>query len=67
MTDTQIKCFFALARQLNYTKAARLLGISQSTLSTHITSLEKSMDLRLFVETGVPYHFPRRVRSCWKR
>ena len=49
MTDTQIKCFFALARQLNYTKAARLLGISQSTPSTHITSLEKSMDLRLFV------------------
>lgn len=49
MTDMQIRCFLALAEYLNYTKAARILGISQSTLSTHIIALEKSIKLRLFI------------------
>lgn len=49
MTDTQIKCFLALADNLNYTKTAQIMGISQSTLSAHIAALEKSMNHALFV------------------
>ena len=49
MTDTQKKCFFALAEYLNYTRAAQSLNISQSTLSTNIAALEKSLGLCLFI------------------
>ena len=43
MTDIQVKCFLALAEHLNFTQAARDLCISQSTLSMHISALEKKI------------------------
>lgn len=49
MTDTQIQCFLTLAENLNYTKTAQLIGISQSTLSAHIAALEKCLHYKLFV------------------
>lgn len=49
MTELQIKCFLELARQLNFTKAAKNMKISQSTLSAHINALEKNLELRLFI------------------
>ena len=51
MTDIQVKCFLALARHLNFTQAAREMCISQSTLSMHISALEKKSDLTLFIRT----------------
>ena len=51
MTDIQVKCFLALAEHLNFTQAARDLCISQSTLSMHISALEKNLALTLFIRT----------------
>ncbi|MCI8991726.1 MAG: LysR family transcriptional regulator [Eubacterium sp.] len=52
MTDKQIKCFQVLAEHLNYTKAAQILEISQSTLSTHIAALERGFGFPLFIRTN---------------
>lgn len=52
MTDIQIKSFLILAEELNFTKASKRLCISQSTLSTHISSLEKNLGVSLFVRTN---------------
>lgn len=49
MTDTQIQCFLTLADNLNFTRTAHILGISQSTLSAHIAALEKGLDQVLFI------------------
>jgi Transcriptional regulator len=52
MTDIQINSFLTLAEELNFTKASRRLLISQSTLSTHISSLEKNLGVTLFIRTN---------------
>lgn len=51
MTDVQIKCFLLLAERLSFTRTAKELSIAQSTLSAHITALERDLDLRLFIRT----------------
>lgn len=51
MTDLQMKCFISLAENLNFTKAANELCISQSTLSMHIKALEKNTNLTLFIRS----------------
>ena len=51
MTDMQIRCFLNLAELLNFTRAAEKLNISQPTLSTHISALEKDLNLCLFIRT----------------
>ena len=51
MTDLQMKCFMSLAENLNFTKAANELCISQSTLSMHIKALEKNTGLTLFIRS----------------
>lgn len=52
MTDLQFKSFLVLAEELNFTKASKRLNISQSTLSSHISSLEKNLGVTLFVRTN---------------
>ena len=52
MTDVQIKSFLTLAEELNFTKASKRLCISQSTLSAHISSLEKNLEITLFIRTN---------------
>ena len=49
MTTDQMKAFITLATCLNYTEAARLLYISQPALSRQISSLERELNLMLFV------------------
>ncbi len=49
MTELQMKCFLELGKQLNFTKAAKSLKISQSTLSAHIQALEKNLGFSLFL------------------
>lgn len=48
MTEMQMKCFLTLAEELNFTKASKTLCISQSTLSAHISALEKNIGAPLF-------------------
>lgn len=44
--------FVELAKNLNFTETARLLNMSQPTLSKHINALEKELRLSLFDRTG---------------
>ena len=48
MTDKQIKCFLELAKTLNFSRAAKNLHMNQSSLSTHIRTLEKHYGFPLF-------------------
>lgn len=51
--DTDVLNEFAtLAQRLNYAIAARELNVSQSTLSRHISALERSLGVRLFTRGG---------------
>lgn len=52
MNSRQIDCFLELARTLNYSQAARFLGISQPSLSYQIDSLESEVGFRLFDRSG---------------
>jgi DNA-binding transcriptional LysR family regulator len=52
MTEMQMKCFLTLAEELNFTKASKTLCISQSTLSAHISALEKNIGAALFLRSN---------------
>ena len=53
MLDThQLNVFLAAADTLNFTQAARLLHMSQPSVSQHIQSLEQTFGQELFVRTG---------------
>ena len=43
----QLAVFVALVEERSFTRAARVLGLSQSTVSGHIADLEKRLGLRL--------------------
>lgn len=47
-----LEYFLAAAEELNFTKAARKLFISQQSLSTHISHLEKELGVVLFNRTS---------------
>lgn len=48
MNFTNLEYFLLLAKELNFTKAANKLYISQQSLSAHIAKLEKYLDVKLF-------------------
>lgn len=48
MTGTQLRCFLAAAKYLNFTTAAAALYLTQPTLSKNIAALEQELDLALF-------------------
>lgn len=50
---TSLKCFAAAAEELNFTRAAKRLFISQQALSSHISKLEEYYGVRLF-DRGIP-------------
>lgn len=51
--DTDILQEFAeLAKRLNFTETARLLNMSQPTLSKHISSFERELRIELFDRSG---------------
>lgn len=53
MNSTQIKCFLAVGRALNFTTAGRELYLAQSTVSKNVKALEKEIGVTL---VGRAYH-----------
>lgn len=49
-----LEYFLVAAEELNFTKAAKKLFISQQSLSNHISNMEKEFDVILFN----PHHAP---------
>jgi len=49
MTFEQLNCFLEVARDMNFTKAANRLFLSQSTLSRQIAALESDLGVRLLL------------------
>lgn len=49
MTGRQIECFLEAAKQLNFTKAAENLYLSQPAVSRYIHSLEQELGTELFI------------------
>ena len=48
MDQTKIKCFLALARTLNFTRAAEQVFLTQQAVSKAISSMENELQLQLF-------------------
>ncbi|MEV6347530.1 LysR substrate-binding domain-containing protein [Actinoplanes sp. NPDC051851] len=51
LTVQHLRCFVAVAEELNFTRAARRLHLSPSTVSEQITLLERRLGRPLFVRT----------------
>lgn len=52
MLDFRIETFLTLCREMNYTRTAELLNVTQPTVTQHIRTLEALYDCRLFCYTG---------------
>jgi DNA-binding transcriptional LysR family regulator len=48
MTLKQLQVFLAIAREQNFSSAARRINLSQPTLSEHVSELERELGTRLF-------------------
>ncbi len=48
MTIDNLKCFLILAKELNYTRAAKSASISQTAMSRKISAIENELSVRLF-------------------
>ena len=51
MNFLHLKYFLMVAKELNITRAAERLYISQQSLSNHISNLEKELETKLFVRS----------------
>src|SRR4051794_10340008 len=49
MEIRQLRYFISVAEQLNFTEAAKRLFVAQPSVSQQIASLERSMDVKLFI------------------
>ena len=49
MEIRQLETFVSVAKNLNFSRAADEINLSQPTISTHISALENYLDLQLFV------------------
>ena len=56
LTLRQLKVFESVARQLNYTQAARELHLTQPAVSMQIKQLEESLGVALFEQLGKRIH-----------
>lgn len=52
MNTIQLECFLAVAKHLNFSKAAEQIKITQPAVSHQINSLEEELDVKLFHRTS---------------
>lgn len=48
MNHLYLRAFYTVALECSFSKAAQILNVSQSTLSSHVKALEETYDVRLF-------------------
>ena len=56
MLDVRMETFLAVCETLNYTKAARMLHLSQPAVSQQVHALEQDYGARLFRYEGRRLH-----------
>jgi DNA-binding transcriptional LysR family regulator len=59
MFDFRLKVFYAVAKRLNFTKAAEELCITQPAVSKHIQEIESYYKVRLFERNGNKVHLTK--------
>lgn len=52
MNTIQLECFVTVAEYLNFSKASQVLKITQPAVSHQIQTLEKELDVKLFIRTS---------------
>lgn len=52
MNTVQLECFVTVAEHLNFSKASRVLKITQPAVSHQIRTLEEELDVKLFNRTS---------------
>ena len=52
MNTIQLECFAAVAEHLNFSKASRVLKITQPAVSHQIQTLEEELEVKLFSRTS---------------
>lgn len=48
---SQLRSFYAVGRELSFTRAAEFLNIGQPTLTTQVRALEETYDVKLFLRS----------------
>lgn len=51
MNTFQLECFLAVAGSLSFTKAAKRLNVTQTTITNQIKSLEDELEVQLFIRS----------------
>ena len=52
MNYTQIRSFNAVTKHRSFTKAAKILNVSQSAISEQVKSVESRFKIKLFIRNG---------------
>ena len=52
MIYTQIRSFNAVTKYLSFTKAAKILNVSQSAFSEQVKGIESRYKIKLFIRNG---------------
>ena len=52
MNTTQLECFLAVAQNLNFSKAAESVALTQPAVSHQVRSLEEELGVQLFTRTS---------------
>ena len=64
MTLWQLKAFTTVAKEGSFTKAGKVLGISQPSVSALIIGLHKELNVRLLEKLGIKPILPKRGDGC---
>jgi DNA-binding transcriptional LysR family regulator len=64
MTLWQLKAFTTVAKEGSFTKAGKILEISQPSVSALVIGLQKELNVRLFEKLGQGPILPKRGDGC---
>ena len=65
MEIRQLETFVHVAQLQSFSRAAEVLGYTQSAITVQIRLLENELETRLFDRTGSAWCLPRPEKSLW--